>query len=271
MIGGSDNGDAYPLLVGKAYLEPSVFRPQNLLREARRQRRLPDEPVPAVCLLDPDGDIVRYLAATGAGDRHRGWACYHTDMWVTDLDGIEVGVIGTAVGAPFAVLVAEQLAVSGAELVISITSAGQLRALADPPYFVLIEKAWRDEGTSAHYQPPAPWAHLPPQLQGPLTVALAQGGLPDLVFVGASWTTDAPYRETQTAIRAAVAASAVCVEMEAAALYAYAAARGRDVVCLAHITNTMAVTGEDFEKGAANGAPAALDLAAAISRTLRAG
>jgi hypothetical protein len=29
-------GNGSPLLVGKAYTEPSVFRPENLLREARR-------------------------------------------------------------------------------------------------------------------------------------------------------------------------------------------------------------------------------------------
>jgi len=36
-------------------------------------------------------------------------------MWTTDLDGTDVGVVGMAVGAPFAVLVAEH--------VVSITSA----------------------------------------------------------------------------------------------------------------------------------------------------
>ena len=44
---------------GKAYHETSVFIAENLLREARRQRGLGDEPVPDVCVLDPDGDIVR--------------------------------------------------------------------------------------------------------------------------------------------------------------------------------------------------------------------
>jgi uridine phosphorylase len=258
--------DDYPLLAGKAYDQETVFRPENLLREARRQKRLPDLPVPPVCLLDPDGDIVAHLAATGAGARHPGWACYHTEMWVTDVDGLQVGVVGNAVGAPFAVLVAEQLAASGAELVISITSAGQLVALADPPYFVLIDRAWRDDGTSAHYQPPAAWAHLPGHLHQRLVGQLA--ALPEPVIAAASWTTDAPYRETAAAIETALTAGAVCVEMEAAALYAYAAARSRDVVALAHVTNTMAVTGDDFDKGHANGATASLALAVAIARLL---
>jgi uridine phosphorylase len=256
----------HPLLSGKDYKAPSLFEPANLLREARRQRGLPELPVPAVGVLDPDGDIVRYLAATGRGRRHPGWACYHTEMWTVDLDGVEVGVVGMAVGAPFAVLVAEQLAASGAELVVSITSAGQISPLDRTPCFVLIDRALRDEGTSAHYVPPARWSPIDHALLVRMSDAFDH--LMQPVRVGSSWTTDAPYRETRAAIAAAEQAGIACVEMEAAALYAYAAARGRTVVCLAHVTNTMAVAGDDFEKGADDGAHDALAVARAVAASL---
>lgn len=261
--------NAYPLLHGKHYQQESLFQPANLLREARRQNQLPDVPVPAVALLDPDGDIVRHLRTTGTGRLHPGWACYHTEMWVTELNGTEVGVVGMAVGAPFAVLVAEQLAVSGARLVISLTSAGHISSPAEPPYFLLIDRAWRDEGTSAHYQPPAPWSYLAEDLAKSLVGAFT--GLVEPVLVGSSWTTDAPYRETRSAIDDAIAADIVCVEMEAAGLYAYASARQRAVVCLAHITNTMATTeGEDFEKGHDNGVSASLAVVGSVAAALTA-
>ena len=35
-----------PILDHKHHAEPPVFHPENLLREARRQRRLPNLPVP---------------------------------------------------------------------------------------------------------------------------------------------------------------------------------------------------------------------------------
>ena len=274
-----DPAPGYPLLAAKSYAAESVFRPENLLREARRQKRLSDRPVPQVCLLDPDGDIVDHLAGTGtlAGDgtgrstarRHPSWACYHTQMWITEVDGLPLGVVGNAVGAPFAVLVAEQLAASGAELVVSITSAGQLLPLAEPPYFVLIEKALRDEGTSVHYRPPSTWSRLGQHLDHRLATSLVEATVEQMLLRGSSWTTDAPYRETEDAIAAAKAAGAACVEMEAAALYAYATARGQDVVCLAHVTNTMAVAGDDFEKGNDNGATASLTVAAAVARAVR--
>ncbi len=82
-----------PLLQHKEFDAPSVFRPENLIREARRQLDRPDVDVPRVCLLDPDGDIVRHLQATGRGVRHPGWACYHSEMWVTDLHGLSMGVV----------------------------------------------------------------------------------------------------------------------------------------------------------------------------------
>ena len=49
---------AWPILTGKDHAARSVFRPEALLREARRQKSLPITSVPPVCVLDPDGDIV---------------------------------------------------------------------------------------------------------------------------------------------------------------------------------------------------------------------
>ncbi|MFA6945905.1 MAG: hypothetical protein WC220_08365, partial [Pedobacter sp.] len=55
--------------------------------------------------------------------------------------------------------------------------------------------------------------------------------------------------ETQAAITAMKKEGVCCVEMESAAMYAFAEARQKNVVCLAHLTNTMAQTEGDFEKG----------------------
>lgn len=262
----SDQPSQDPLLHAKDYQAASVFQPANLLREARRQRNLPDEPVPAVCLLDPDGDIARYLASSGRGRKHPGWACYHTDMWTVDLSGLTIGVVGMAVGSPFAVLIAEQLAASGASLVLSITSAGKIAPELTTPSFVLIKAALRDEGTSKHYQPPAQWSQLNPALLARLDGAFGHLGQP--VRIRSSWTTDAPYRETPAAVAHARELDIACVEMEAAALYAYAAARGASVVCFAHLTNTMAIDGDDFDKGEQDGVHEALALAEAAARAL---
>jgi uridine phosphorylase len=254
-----------PTILGpKQHTSASVFRPENLLREARRQRGLSDEPVPAVCGLDPDGDMVRALRAAGRSKQAKGWACYHTEMDVTDLTGLPIGIIGLAVGAPFAVLVAEQLFASGCQLLISVTSAGQIEPLGPTPYFVLIDRALRDEGTSHHYLPPSIYADVDPLLADRAFAALS--ALPVPVHRGSVWTTDAPYRETADAIAAARSHGALAVEMEAAALYAFAQARSRRVLCFAHVTNQMASVQGDFEKGEDDGARDSLHLVAAVAR-----
>jgi len=159
---------------------PSVFLPAALLREARRQKNLPAVNVPAVCILDPDGDMIRRLRKSGEARLFKPWACYHTQLDTLTLAGQTVGIVGCAVGAPFAVLVAEQLFASGCRLLLSVTSAGQITPSAAPPYFVII------------------------------------------------------------------------------ALYAFASSAKVQVLCLAHVTNTMGQAGDDFEKGEADGTRDAL-------------
>lgn len=268
-----------PLLRAKDYDQPSVFRPEHLLREARRQRNLPDQDVPAIFVLDPDGDFARSMRLGGQTRPSTGWACYHTELSEFMLrDGTTIGIVGNAVGAPFAVLVAEQLFASGCRYLVSITSAGRIADLGDPPYVVLIDRALRDEGASHHYLPAdaGPFAMAPDpallaRVEAEVRAALSQGSGTS-VHRGASWTTDAPYRETEAAIAAAHAHGVLTVEMEAAALYAFATARGVLVTCFAHVTNTMGQqAGDDFEKGEADGTVTALRLVEAAARAFQHG
>lgn len=236
------------ILDEKYYQEASVFNPENLLREARRQKNLSNCNVPQICILDPDGDIVCYLKRNKKATLNKCWACYHTELYSFDEEGVSFGIIGCAVGASFAVLLAEQLFVSGCELLISITSAGQISARADLPRFLVIEKALRDEGTSYHYVPPSTYTYLNESIASILAYSFDHANSHAIDF-GTSWTTDAPYRETASAIRNMQAAGIDCVEMESSALYAFAQAKRVKIICLAHLTNSMAQREGDFEKG----------------------
>jgi purine-nucleoside phosphorylase len=90
----------------------------------------------------------------------------------------------------------------------------------------------------------------------------AFGEFPVPVLAGATWTTDAPFRETQPAIDAMCKRNLMAVEMEAAALYAFAQVRQKPVLCFAHVTNQMGRIDGDFEKGEADGSHDALQLIA---------
>jgi uridine phosphorylase len=242
----------------KYYGEESVFKPENLLREAKRQKQLPDCEVPSICLLDPDGDILDYLQRTGQAELNHCWSCYHTKMYTFHLGGFKLGIIGCVVGSSFAVLIAEQLFVSGCKLLLSITSSGIIRERSDNADYILIQEAIRDEGTSYHYLAPGQPSVITPCLLEMLGEKLLLRT--NNVSVGKSWTTDAPYRETCSAIEQMKARGVDVVEMEAAALYAFGKAKNKEVICFAHITNSMAREGEDFEKGLENGSLSSLSL-----------
>ncbi len=236
-----------PILNHKSYTEVSVFQPENLLREARRQKDVHLGDVPNVCILDPDGDLVNYLKSKDKVIKNKCWACYHSDLYSFDVGGRSVGIIPFVVGASYAVLVAEQLFVSGCEVLISVTSAGIINQPNVNKRFALITEAIRDEGTSYHYLPDNVPSLVPHQLYERLKNGAQD--MNNLWFGAKSWTTDAPYRETETAITAMKEDNVTCVEMEAAALYAFASAKDKNVVCFAHLTNTMAQQEGDFDKG----------------------
>jgi len=235
------------ILQNKYYDEKSVFQPENLLREARRQKKKVECNVPAICLLDPDGDLASYLLNIGKAQKNECWACYHSALYTFEMEGEQIGIIPCIVGSSYAVLVAEQLFVSGCKLLISVTSAGIVNEPKESKRFALITNAVRDEGTSYHYLPPGKPCTIKAELLSLLYSSVSKKD--SLFFAAKSWTTDAPYRETQTAINTMKKQNVVCVEMEAAALYALSSVKQYNIICFAHLTNSMARAEGDFEKG----------------------
>lgn len=227
--------------------EESAFRPEALVDAVRSERGAADAPLPPVCVLDFDGDLTDLLVESGRSTRVESWACFHTTMEGVEVDGRRAGVVGRTIGGPYAVLVAEQMAASGVEVVLGLTSAGRVSTEAPLPGLVVADEALRDEGTSLHYLPAS---RTVPGHAG-LAEALAAGlqSVPLPVARGLVWTTDAPYRETRTQLERHAAEHVLAVEMQAASLFAFAQARGVQVGVVAHLTNEVEGEGDDFDKG----------------------
>ena len=259
---------AVPILEHDDPDAPSMFTAGAMLGLARERKGLAACGAPEICVLDPDGDLERYLETRGELREEANWGCFHTRLAVHE--GLErpVGIIGRAVGAAFSVLLAEQLFASGCRFLISLSSAGQVVDLGAPPYFVVIERALRDEGTSYHYLAPSRFAEADGGLIAHVTPFLRRTGV--ALHSGASWTTDAPFRETEAKVARRRAEGLLTVEMEAAGLYAFAAAQRKAVLCLAQVTNRLNCAPGDFSKGVAEGAEAALTLIAAAANAWRA-
>lgn len=74
-----------------------MFLPKNLPREATRQKGMEHGAVPEICVLDPDGDIVRRLVGDGGTRPEPLWVCYHSEMYRFEHAGETFGIVGCAV------------------------------------------------------------------------------------------------------------------------------------------------------------------------------
>ncbi len=226
---------------------PSAFTPDDLMRAVRSTRRLPDLSVPALCILDFDGDLTDWLVREGKATPFEPWACFHTTMYLVETDDICCGVIARTIGGPYAVLVAEQLRVAGAQLILGVTSAGRVSPSLPLPSFVVVTSAVRDEGTSLHYLPASERVDCPTPIAKMLIDEFRQLRL--MAIEGSVWTTDAPYRETTDQLLRHAADGVLAVEMQAASLFAFATARQVGIGMVAHLTNAVDHQEEQFDKG----------------------
>jgi uridine phosphorylase len=227
--------------------EPSAFTADSLVVAVRSERKLSPESVPHVCLLEFDGDLTDWMVTAGHAQVFTNWPCFHTVMHTIDVDGALCGIIPRTIGGPYAVLVAEQLRASGAQVILGLTSAGRVGCSLPVPSLVIVEEAIRDEGTSYHYLPPSNSVCSNAALVARLSAETGHGELP--LTRGRVWTTDAPYRETQQQLDQYAASGVIAVEMQAASLLAFSKARETPVGVVALISNAVDHTEDTFNKG----------------------
>lgn len=201
----------------------------------------PKGPVPAVCVLDRDGELTSALKEKGA-KKSSTWPCGLSELYCYKHVGQELGFVPCTFGAPFAVYVAEQLFACGCKHVIHLTNGGKIKEQSGPSFYVLVEKALRDEGTSLHYEPPSKWSSAPDKVLRKLPT-LIFNSLKFQVRRGYSWTIDAPFRQTQDARKLAEDKDILCVEMEASALMSYAKTRDKSIVSFVKVENSEEMPG----------------------------
>jgi uridine phosphorylase len=245
--------------------QPSAFTAKHLIEDVRLARKIPSGIVPALCILEFDGDLTDWLVQVGIAKLFPAWACFHTSMFAMELEGVTCGIIARTIGGPYAVLIAEQLHAAGAKLIVGLTSAGRLDPKLPLPSLVVATSAIRDEGTSYHYLPPDRDVQCPTPVVPFLERELASTGR--TVRSGKVWTTDAPYRETKDQLEKWATEGVLAVEMQAASLFAFGSARQASVACVAMVSNAVDHQGEQFDTGSQDDGLLILE---AIARAARA-
>ena len=141
-------------------------------------------------------------------------------------------------GSPMVVSLAEEFIAMGAKRLILVTGGGALQPELSAGDIVVCSQALRDEGASYHYLPPARYVPSDGQLADRLMVAIQARGKP--CTRGATWTTDAGFRETVEEVQQYQSEGVKTVEMESAGLFAVCQARGVAAVSAIVVMDSLA-------------------------------
>lgn len=136
-------------------------------------------------------------------------------VYAIERDGRHVLIYKSPVGAPAAAMTMEEVGALGVKNFVAFGICGALTAT---PFRTLIvpDKAFRDEGTSYHYLPPADFIALKNAPE--VYKRLSDMGVK--AVVGGTWCTDGFYRETRARAEQVTAQGCIAVDMESAALQA---------------------------------------------------
>ncbi|MGD8344739.1 MAG: nucleoside phosphorylase [Desulfobacterales bacterium] len=146
---------------------------------------------------------------------------------------------GPLVGAPYAVMVIENLIAWGAETLFFLGWCGSISQQVKIGDIVVATSALIDEGTSGHYQSNENGRSFPSEtLTTKLRTEMEQAQVK--FHSGAIWTTDAIYRETRHKVETYQRLNALAVEMEISSLFTVARYRGVDLAALAVVSDELA-------------------------------
>ena len=202
----------YPILehdtVSESKLEPSrLIKPRN---------------VPEHCIISffrevNENIVAEKQARVAVANR---WEDGEHPIYEIEHRGNRLAFFHPGVGAPIAAGLLEEVIAFGCKKFVVVGGAGVLVKEMTIGKLILVESAVRGEGLSYHYVAPGREIQTHPQALAIIRATLEARGIP---FVGGkTWTTDAPYRETQSMIDARVNEGCLTVEMEAASLIAVA-------------------------------------------------
>ena len=151
-------------------------------------------------------------------------ATAHFPVYKINIDGAELAIYQSAVGAPACVSNYEELIAMGVRNMLLVGSCGCLDASMESYSIIIPTSAIRDEGTSYHYAEPSDETILDAKVVGILEETIKNL---DLKYAkGKSWTTDAIFRETKEKVARRKKQGAITVDMECSAMNIVSLFRG---------------------------------------------
>ncbi len=202
----------YPQFKNK-HVEAALFNPEDYINWKKYAKKESGKK-PTKYIIIYASELLKYFKSRYKTKK----ASLHRLLTIYQYKDIGV-VLMTGIGSPHAVTVFEELIALGGKEFLNIGYAGGLMDFG----IFLCDKAIRDEGTSYHYLLPGKYSYPNKKLTEKFKKSIKKQGLE--FSRGATWTIDAPYRETKTEIQHYKKQGVKTVEMEASALFSVAKIR----------------------------------------------
>lgn len=145
-------------------------------------------------------------------------ANFEKNVYIMDYKDTFITFFMAGVSGPHISADIEELKANGVEKFIIFGNCGVLDSSIEDCSIIIPTKAFRDEGTSYHYQPESDVIDMDQKYTDKFIEVLNENGFD--YTKGYTWTTDAFYRETKDKINYFKNKGAVCVEMEGSVIAA---------------------------------------------------
>jgi uridine phosphorylase len=220
-----------------------IFAPKDFIRYEARRRNVDEEHfrVPKRLIVCYEKEAFEYAKQALNGKIIDWFYGESHPFCVGTADGKDIGVFKTAVGAPAAVAMLEELIACGAETMFEVGISGGLQSFLKPGDTVVVTEAVRDEGTSGHYLPPEVRLESSAKLRELLVQQLTTDGIEHKT--GPVWTTDGVYRETRGKFLKFSGQGVLAVNMETSALFAVAKYRNVEIASAQVISDVLSTEG----------------------------
>lgn len=159
-------------------------------------------------------DIVQKFKCEKVGEI--GGANFHRPIFLLTYKGAILTLFMAGISGPWISSDIEELSFNGVDTFIIFGNCGVLDKSIEDCSIIIPNKAFRDEGTSYHYLPDSDFIELNTKYINIFKEILNKYNFK--YSEGATWTTDAFYRETPKKIKNFKEKGAICVEMEGATI-----------------------------------------------------
>ncbi len=205
---------------------------ESCIINPERKRGEPQLPVNGILAVNPSD--TRFLSTYAEQTGMRRHFLFHSTLFASN----NLFLAGPAVGAPMAALVLEKLIALGAENILLYGWCGSLQKGLHAMDVFVPDRAVSEEGTSHHYAGDTGPVYEPSMS---LRARVCQFLLEQHISFqhGPVWSTDAPYRETDTKVAQYNEQGIFAVDMEYSAVCALAAFRQVNVAAVMLVSDEL--------------------------------